>query len=135
MAVDENPSLPDLPNLTERQEYILSLIVREYTRDPQPVASKTLVERFELGVSSATVRNEMVLLEEEGLIYAPHTSAGACRHSRVTAILCTACCGAAIYHPRNAAGSRVNFARLRSMLRAGCESRRRCCHARPRQRP
>lgn len=77
MSTGENlPDLPDLPNLTERQEYILSLIVREYTRDPQPVASKTLVERFELSVSSATVRNEMVLLEEEGLIYAPHTSAG-----------------------------------------------------------
>jgi heat-inducible transcriptional repressor len=79
MAVDDNPTtpdLPDLPQLTERQEYILSLIVREFTRDPQPVASKTLVERFNLGVSSATVRNEMVLLEQQGLIYAPHTSAG-----------------------------------------------------------
>jgi len=66
----------DLPRLTERQEYILSLIVQEYTRDPQPVASKTLVEQFNLGVSSATVRNEMVVLEQHGLIYAPHTSAG-----------------------------------------------------------
>ncbi|MBN1200744.1 MAG: heat-inducible transcription repressor HrcA [Anaerolineae bacterium] len=66
----------ELPDLTERQEYILSLIVREYIRDPQPVASKTLVDLFDLGVSSATVRNEMVLLEQHGLIYAPHTSAG-----------------------------------------------------------
>jgi heat-inducible transcriptional repressor len=66
----------DLPELTERQEYILSLIVREYVRNPQPVASKTLVEDFHLGVSSATVRNEMGVLEQKGLIYAPHTSAG-----------------------------------------------------------
>jgi heat-inducible transcriptional repressor len=66
----------DLPQLTERQEYVLSLIVREYIRNPQPVASKTLVEQFDLGVSSATVRNDMVVLEQSGLIYAPHTSAG-----------------------------------------------------------
>jgi heat-inducible transcriptional repressor len=76
----ENPSTPaqgsDLPNLTERQEYVLSLIVREYVRDPQPVGSKTLVERFGLAVSSATVRHDMVVLEQQGLIFAPHTSAG-----------------------------------------------------------
>jgi heat-inducible transcriptional repressor len=66
----------ELPDLTERQERILSLIVREYVRDPEPVASKTLVEDFDLGVSSATVRNDMAVLEESGLIYAPHTSAG-----------------------------------------------------------
>lgn len=67
---------PALPQLTERQEYILSLIVREYIRNAQPVGSKTLVERSDLGVSSATVRNDMVVLEQHGLITAPHTSAG-----------------------------------------------------------
>lgn len=66
----------ELPKLTERQELILSLIVREHIRDPQPIGSKTLVEQFKLGVSSATVRNEMAILEQYGLIYAPHTSAG-----------------------------------------------------------
>lgn len=66
----------ELPHLTERQEMLLSLIVREYTRNPQPVASKSLVEQFNLGISSATVRNEMSALEQQGLIYAPHTSAG-----------------------------------------------------------
>ncbi|MGQ9851407.1 MAG: heat-inducible transcriptional repressor HrcA [Aggregatilineaceae bacterium] len=76
-----NPSLnplpeEELPTLTERQERILSLIVREYIRTGQPVGSKTLVERFGLNISSATVRNEMGVLEEHGLIYAPHTSAG-----------------------------------------------------------
>jgi heat-inducible transcriptional repressor len=67
---------PDTLELTERQERILSLIVREYIRTAQPVGSKTLVEQSDLGVSSATVRNEMALLEQHGLIYAPHTSAG-----------------------------------------------------------
>lgn len=66
----------ELPQLTERQEYILSLIVREYIREGQPVGSKTLVERSDLGVSSATVRNEMGVLEQHRLIYAPYTSAG-----------------------------------------------------------
>ena len=65
-----------LPVLTERQETILSLIVREYIRNAQPVASKTLASAFELGISSATIRNEMAVLEEHGLIYAPHTSSG-----------------------------------------------------------
>lgn len=65
-----------LPDLSERQEVVLSLIVREYIRTVQPVGSKTLVENFDLGVSSATVRNDMVALEQYGLIYAPHTSAG-----------------------------------------------------------
>ena len=65
-----------IPPITERQEYILDLIVREHIRTGEPVGSKTLVERFDLGFSSATVRNEMVALEQHGLIYAPHTSAG-----------------------------------------------------------
>lgn len=65
-----------LPELTERQEAILSLIVREYIRLAQPIASRTLAEAYELGVSSATIRNEMAILEEHGLVFAPHTSAG-----------------------------------------------------------
>jgi heat-inducible transcriptional repressor len=63
-------------HLTKRQEYILGLIVREYVSVPNPVGSKALVERYGLDVSSATVRNDMARLEEEGLIAAPHTSAG-----------------------------------------------------------
>ncbi len=62
--------------LTARQAAILELIVREYADSPVPVSSKALVERYDLGVSSATVRNDMAALEEIGLIYAPHTSAG-----------------------------------------------------------
>ena len=66
----------DFPELSRRQEEILSLIVRSYTDSPEPVSSKHLVEAYELNFSSATVRNEMARLEELGYIHAPHTSAG-----------------------------------------------------------
>jgi len=65
-----------LPELTSRQAEILSLIVRSYTESPEPVGSKHLVDRYNLNISSATVRNEMARLEEMGYIAAPHTSAG-----------------------------------------------------------
>ncbi|HEX2620816.1 MAG TPA: heat-inducible transcriptional repressor HrcA, partial [Phototrophicaceae bacterium] len=52
------------------------LVVRTYTQKPEPVSSKYLVDAFELGLSSATIRNEMAVLEELGYVYAPHTSAG-----------------------------------------------------------
>src|SRR6185369_6182305 len=65
-----------LPELTRRQEEILSLIVRAYTQSPEPVSSKHLVDTFHLQFSSATIRNEMSVLEELGYITAPHTSAG-----------------------------------------------------------
>lgn len=52
------------------------MIVREYVGSASPVSSKQLVEGYDLGVSSATVRNEMARLEELGFIRAPHTSAG-----------------------------------------------------------
>lgn len=66
----------ELPELTRRQEQILSLIVQAYTRAPEPVSSKYIVETYNLGFSSATIRNEMAVLEEKGYIGAPHTSAG-----------------------------------------------------------
>src|SRR5664279_40708 len=65
-----------LPELTRRQEEILSCIVRAYTDSPEPISSKYLVETFNLSFSTATVRNEMAVLEELGFISAPHTSAG-----------------------------------------------------------
>lgn len=64
------------PELTRRQEEILSLIIRAYTQHPEPVSSKHLVEAYNLNFSSATIRNEMAALEEKGYIAAPHTSAG-----------------------------------------------------------
>jgi heat-inducible transcriptional repressor len=66
---------PD-PIMDARKAAILRAIVSHYVHSGEPVASKTIVEHFPLGVSSATVRNEMVALEEGGYIYQPHTSAG-----------------------------------------------------------
>ena len=59
-----------------RRLEILRAIVDEYVATQEPVGSKAIADRHELGVSPATIRNEMALLEEEGLITAPHTSAG-----------------------------------------------------------
>jgi len=62
--------------LTERRQRLLQFIVDEYINTAQPVGSNAIVERYRLPVSSATVRNEMAHLEEEGYIVQPHTSAG-----------------------------------------------------------
>ena len=59
-----------------RQLEILKAIVDEYVATEEPVGSKTLAERSGLGVSPATIRNEMAVLEDAGLITQPHTSAG-----------------------------------------------------------
>lgn len=60
----------------DRKLAVLRAIVEDYVATQEPVGSKTLVERHQLGVSPATVRNDMAALEEEGLIHQPHTSAG-----------------------------------------------------------
>jgi heat-inducible transcriptional repressor len=62
--------------LAERRSRILSLIVDEYVESAMPVGSETMVRKYRLPVSSATIRNEMARLEEEGYITHPHTSAG-----------------------------------------------------------
>lgn len=62
--------------LTERQRLILSLVVHDYTETATPVGSKTLVTRYKLDASPATVRNELAALTEMGLLHQPHTSAG-----------------------------------------------------------
>lgn len=59
-----------------RRMKVLQAIVEDYVASREPVGSKALVERHNLGVSSATVRNDMADLEDEGLIAAPHTSSG-----------------------------------------------------------
>lgn len=59
-----------------RRAKILQAIVEDYVHSREPVGSKALVERHRLPVSSATVRNDMAALEEDGLIVAPHTSSG-----------------------------------------------------------
>jgi heat-inducible transcriptional repressor len=63
-------------NSEERRFEVLRAIVADYVATNEPVGSKALVERHNLGVSSATVRNDMAALEEEGYIAQPHTSAG-----------------------------------------------------------
>jgi heat-inducible transcriptional repressor len=63
-------------NAEERRFEVLRAIVADYVATNEPVGSKALVERHNLGVSSATVRNDMAALEEEGYIAQPHTSAG-----------------------------------------------------------
>ncbi|MFN6517888.1 MAG: heat-inducible transcriptional repressor HrcA [Nostoc sp. CreGUA01] len=62
--------------LTNRQQHILWATVRHYIATAEPVGSKALVEEYDLGVSSATIRNVMGVLEKSGLLYQPHTSAG-----------------------------------------------------------
>lgn len=62
--------------MNTRQKQVLSAIVELYTKTAVPVGSQVLLEHFEFPVSSATLRNDMVLLEEEGFLYQPHVSAG-----------------------------------------------------------
>ncbi len=66
----------DNMKLDERKKKILSSVVEDYIESAEPVGSKTLVEKYHLDYSSATIRNEMKLLEEEGYLEQPHISAG-----------------------------------------------------------
>lgn len=62
--------------VSERGLQVLRAIVQDYVDTNEPVGSKTIVERHQFGVSAATIRNDMALLEDEELIAAPHTSSG-----------------------------------------------------------
>ncbi|MDZ4245809.1 MAG: heat-inducible transcriptional repressor HrcA, partial [Dehalococcoidia bacterium] len=62
--------------LTKRKQDILKAIVTEYIGSATPVPSETIARKYNLNVSTATIRNEMSLLEQEGYIGKPHTSAG-----------------------------------------------------------
>lgn len=66
----------DMTELTTRQKTLLSSIVEEYVLTAKPVGSKLLAEHNDLGVSPATIRNDMKDLEDLGFITHPHTSAG-----------------------------------------------------------
>lgn len=65
-----------LPDLSERKQALLMALVERHIRDGQPVGSKTLAEGTGLSVSSATIRNIMAELEDIGVLFSPHTSAG-----------------------------------------------------------
>jgi heat-inducible transcriptional repressor len=67
---------PTVTELTPRRERILRHVVREYVALAQPVPSDLIARKYEADLSPATVRNELVALEEAGLIAQPHTSAG-----------------------------------------------------------
>lgn len=62
--------------LDERKLAVLRAVVEDYVSTNEPVGSKSLVDRYTLGVSPATIRNDMAQLEEQGYIAQPHTSAG-----------------------------------------------------------
>jgi len=59
-----------------RRMLVLRAVVEDYIRSQEPVGSTTLTKDHDLGVSSATVRNDMAALEDEGYLIQPHTSAG-----------------------------------------------------------
>ena len=63
-------------NLTDRQAQILKTIIEEYTATAEPVGSITLEKKYNLGISPATIRNEMVVLTKSGFLQQPYTSAG-----------------------------------------------------------
>jgi heat-inducible transcriptional repressor len=68
--------MKERPPLDQRKAYILATVVYEYVATAEPVASNTLTQKYNLGVSSATVRNELAELEAAGYLVQPHTSAG-----------------------------------------------------------
>lgn len=63
-------------NLDERKNSILHAIIQEHIITASPIGSRTIAKKYDLGVSSATIRNEMADLEELGYLEQPHTSAG-----------------------------------------------------------
>ncbi|MDO4710477.1 MAG: heat-inducible transcriptional repressor HrcA [Peptostreptococcaceae bacterium] len=65
-----------LITLTDRKKRILEFVVKEYIATAEPVGSRTISKNKDLGISAATIRNEMSDLEELGLLLQPHTSAG-----------------------------------------------------------
>ncbi len=66
----------DLPTLTARQEHILTTLVQAHCEQPDTISSQFLADETDLGVSAATIRNEMAILEDRGYLASPHPSAG-----------------------------------------------------------
>jgi len=62
--------------MDDRKQRILQAIVEEFIKSASPIGSKLIYEEYDLDVSPATIRNEMAILEKEGFIEQPHTSAG-----------------------------------------------------------
>ena len=64
------------PDLNERSREVLRIVVEAYVDTGQPIGSRSLSRKLGMSLSPATIRNVMADLEEIGLLYAPHTSAG-----------------------------------------------------------
>jgi heat-inducible transcriptional repressor len=64
------------PELSERERRVLEAVIQSYVETAQPAGSRAIARRFGLGVSPATIRNTMSDLEDKGMLYHPHTSAG-----------------------------------------------------------
>ena len=62
--------------MDERKKQVLNAIIQDYISSAEPVGSRAVAKKYDLGVSPATIRNEMSDLEDLGYIEQPHTSAG-----------------------------------------------------------
>ena len=78
--------------LDDRKAAVLRAVVREYIETAQPVGSAHVARTTDLGVSPATVRNEMAALEREGYLTQPHTSAGRTPTAAATFTRWGSCC-------------------------------------------
>ena len=67
---------PEIPTISERQIQLLKCLVEEYLETAEPVGSETLDKKYSLGISPATIRNEMVRLTDLGYLSQPHVSSG-----------------------------------------------------------
>src|SRR5687767_11354549 len=63
-------------DLSDRQKILLKAVIEEYIESAEPIGSETIDKKYNLGVSPATIRNEMVRLTDLGYLRQPHTSAG-----------------------------------------------------------
>ncbi len=68
--------MKEKPEITERAQHLLKVLIKRYIKAPHPVASKTLSDDENINLSPATIRNIMADLEERGFLISPHTSAG-----------------------------------------------------------
>ena len=76
LSVSLRVNLMDAFQLTDRQKDLLKAVVELYVKEGEPVGSENVEKAYNLGVSPATIRNEMVRLTEMGFLKQPHTSAG-----------------------------------------------------------
>ena len=113
-----------------RRMLVLRAVVEDYIRSQEPVGSTTLTKDHDLGVSSATVRNDMAALEDEGYLIQPHTSAGRIPTEKGTDTSWTAWPQWCRCLKRNAVASTV-FCRDPSICRTPCSAQPAFWHRSP----